>query len=943
MNAKMIVLSADVQIFNKNFILTGSVQEKETILQVKTNDIGFIVKDLVGDASFFSMIEGILPEEVELSLIIPKGKENILSISADFAEKKVSIQIVKTGKYTLFSCWINNSIGFSNLPLVGEYIPAEHAISGIGFIYMKKQDKNSTIYPEDFSLLLFPQLEKMYSDDGKTMMLNEGENIFIHYNAGKGETFLTYPEDLQDISSDADNNISLPQKNNPESKESVFKITEVGADTDFQNGNKSVLLKLSARLSISRFSFEVIGLNVGLNINHYLETIKEYSRKKESDPLKLIAGFFKGTSFGIQGLALQYKSPAFSIYGGFYREKSAKSEEYNGLLTIKLQKIEIIALGSYVKQSTYSSLFAFGYLGVTIPLHPAFEIKGFAIGLGLNREFKLPAISEIENFPLIQIVKNNGPRPGEGIKEIFSKLNHYIPPKEGAYVIMIGLRFQSFKIIDTIALIALNIENGLVFNMLGLSVMEVPEVYRIKFAFSLQADFNSGFVIARGEVTDGSYLIFKEVKLQGSFVFAMWFSESLKGDFLFTIGGYHPNFNVPKHYPSPGELYRLGFSLRRGNLSAALQMYFALTPQAIMFGLIGRLNYTLDLSKSITIDYWIGSKTFTFTVGVEVEIKLEANFVMFWKPFSYKADLELLFNVRLYADFWFFAININVSLNARLSVWGPDLEGVAYLSVAGYSFTVKFGDSVSRNSQLSMYEFKKEFIPDDHLKLNISNGKIGKETDKDDHTEAAIVNPKEFMMEFTSQIPITSLTLKDTKVISGNSAFGVTYQRDNSKAFIHEVNIEVLYMEGRVPQIQKGWIMEPLLQNMPKALWSREPLTQNSVLSGDGLIKNLTTGAVIKFPEAKAGQIISGEKIQSYDENLYRYTQKSTAKVQDFKKEKIKEKGKATSVFEDFGSDKKVFAAILDENDWDFTDVLSGKEICSYQSDNEIISYSINA
>lgn len=113
------------------------------------------------------------------------------------------------------------------------------------------------------------------------MMLNEGENIFIHYNAGKGETFLTYPEDLQDISSDADNNISLPQKNNPESKESVFKITEVGADTDFQNGNKSVLLKLSARLSISRFSFEVIGLNVGLNINHYLETIKEYSRKKK--------------------------------------------------------------------------------------------------------------------------------------------------------------------------------------------------------------------------------------------------------------------------------------------------------------------------------------------------------------------------------------------------------------------------------------------------------------------------------------------------------------------------------------------------------------------------------------------------------------------------------------------------------------------------------------
>ncbi len=934
MSAKMIVLSADVQLFNKNFILTGVVGDKETILRVKTKDIASIVQQFVGDASFFSMIEGILPEEVELLLILPKGKENIFSISADFAEKKVRINIVKTEKSTLFSCWINNSIAFSNLPLVGEYIPAEHAISGIGFMYLKKKDINSTIDPEDFSLSLFPQL-KVFSDDGKTLMLNEGENVFINYNAGKGETCLTYPENLQNIDSDNDS-----QNNNQQNKESVFKITEVGADTDFQNGNKSVLLKLSARLAISRFSFEVIGLNVGLNINHYLETIKAYSKKKESDPLKLLTGLFKGTSFGIQGLALQYKSPAFSIYGGFYREKSAKSEEYNGLLTIKLQKIEIIALGSYVKQSTYSSLFAFGYLGLTIPLHPAFEIKGFALGLGLNREFKLPPISEIENFPLIQIVQNNGPRPGEGIKEIFSRLNHYIPPKEGAYVIMIGLRFQSFKIIDTIAIIALNIENGLVFNMLGLSVMEVPEVYKIKFAFSLQADFNSGFVIARGEITEESYLIFKEVKLQGSFVFAIWFSESLKGDFLFTIGGYHPNFNAPKHYPSSGELYRLGFSLRRGNLSAALQMYFALTPQAIMFGLIGRLNYTLDLSKNVTIDYWIGSKTFTFTIGVEVEIKLEAHFIIFWKPFSYKADLELLFNVRLYADFWFFAININVNLNARLSIWGPDLEGIAYLNVAGYGFTVKFGNSAIRSTQLTIHEFKKEFIPDDHLRLNISNGKISKETDKDNDKETAIVNPKDFVLEVTSQIPITSITLKDTKAITCNTAFGVTYQRDNSKTFTHEVTIEVLYMEGSVPQVQKGWNIEPVLQNMPKALWSREPLTQNSVLSGDGLIKNLTTGAVVKFPEVKTGEIISGQKLENYDETFYTYAQKSSPRVQEFKKGKIKEKDK--SAFENLGRDKKGFSTILDENEWDFTDLLSDEEMYSYSSDNEIISYSIN-
>ncbi|WP_435525606.1 hypothetical protein [Chryseobacterium indoltheticum] len=38
------------------------------------------------------------------------------------------------------------------------------------------------------------------------------------------------------------------------------------------------------------------------------------------------------------------------------RETNNGTEEYNGLLTFRLGKIEIIAIGSYIKTPSYSSL-----------------------------------------------------------------------------------------------------------------------------------------------------------------------------------------------------------------------------------------------------------------------------------------------------------------------------------------------------------------------------------------------------------------------------------------------------------------------------------------------------------------------------------------------------------------------------------------------------------
>src|SRR5690606_35900917 len=129
--------------------------------------------------------------------------------------------------------------------------------------------------------------------------------------------------------------------------------------------------------------------------------------------------FVKEIKFSLKGLALIYDSPAISISGAFLREINNNVEEYNGLITFKMGNIEIVAIGSYIKTATYSSLFAFGYLGIPIPVDPAFYIHGFALGFGLNRNFVMPNITEVAQFPLVKIVHQGRLQQDDNAKKVF--------------------------------------------------------------------------------------------------------------------------------------------------------------------------------------------------------------------------------------------------------------------------------------------------------------------------------------------------------------------------------------------------------------------------------------------------------------------------------------------------------------------------------------------
>ena len=73
-------------------------------------------------------------------------------------------------------------------------------------------------------------------------------------------------------------------------------------------------------------------------------------------------------------------------------------------------------------------------------------------------------------------------------------------------------------------------------------------------------DPEQGLLGIDGILTENSFLLTPDCRLSGGFAFYTWFKGTHAGDFVVTVGGYHPKFNVPAHYPKPARI-QFGFDM----------------------------------------------------------------------------------------------------------------------------------------------------------------------------------------------------------------------------------------------------------------------------------------------------------------------------------------------------------------------------------------------
>ncbi|HYP08228.1 MAG TPA: DUF6603 domain-containing protein, partial [Bryobacteraceae bacterium] len=254
-----------------------------------------------------------------------------------------------------------------------------------------------------------------------------------------------------------------------------------------------------------------------------------------------------------------------------------------------------------------------------------------------------------------------------------------------------------FEMINAFALVTVSFGVSFQVGLLGSCSMSFPAsgAALAYIEIDIVASFTpaSGLLAVDGRLNPASYIYGGFIHLSGGFAFYIWFGatqhtgeDDHKGQFVVSIGGYHPAFDKPLYYPT---VPRLAMSAGLGPLQITGQAYFALTPAMMMAGI------------SMTATWSSGPIKAWFSAGVD--------FLIAWAPFHYEASAYVTIGCSV--NLGLFTLNVHVG--AALAIWGPEFGGKATVDLDVVSFTISFGAPPSTPPPINWDTFRASFLPPD--------------------------------------------------------------------------------------------------------------------------------------------------------------------------------------------------------------------------------------
>ena len=511
--------------------------------------------------------------------------------------------------------------------------------------------------------------------------------------------------------------------------------------------------------------------------------------------------FFNPNNWAVDlaGLAVSANMAGVTIAGGLLKQTTPQGIEYLGMLLGRFAVYGITIYGGYGEGEQngekFTAFFAVGAVNGPIGGPPAFFLTGIGGGFGINRRLVVPSdLSKFGDYPLIQAL-DIAAKPTDPMTQLRA-LGQYFPMEKGTFWFAAGLSFNSFALVDGIAVIAVQIGDGLDINLLGLARMALPrpQVALVSIELALLVRFSSseGVLWVQAQLTDNSWLLYPDVKLTGGFAYVIWFKGAHKGEFVLTLGGYHPDFHRDGYPVVP----RLGLHWSIGDyIVIKAGTYFALTSEALMAG--------GDFEASATFGpAW-------------AQLKFGANGIVFFDPFHYHVDAYLRIAAGVTIDLGFFGeLTISISLGARIDVAGPDFHGKATFDVGPISLTVSFGGSDKTQLQpISADAFIEKYLApaeggggaEAHA-LMTSFGALpakGEKSTPDGSAARPFVVVVEFGLTFTTVVPATKVTR--------TSAPSPTTNHAPSRA----LGVAPMLESNVTPTITLEWMRDGAVQTFP--------------------------------------------------------------------------------------------------------------------------------
>jgi hypothetical protein len=592
--------------------------------------------------------------------------------------------------------------------------------------------------------------------------------------------------------------------------------------------------------------------------------------------------------FTLRGLGVDYRNPAVEIGAAFLHitvtdAQGRTYDEYDGAAVLKAQGLTLSAIGSYAYLDGHPSLFVYAVLDYPIGGPAFFFVTGLAAGFGYNRDLVVPPIDQVAQFPLVAEAMKDAvpaPPPAEGAPALspaervgaeLARLRDYIPPSAGSYFLAVGLRFTSFKMVDSFVLLTVLLGSRVEVNVLGLSTLvapvpvagqeAIPPLAVIQMAVKASFVPDDGFLGVAAQLTPASYVLAKDCHLTGGFAFWCWFptpsgTPPTAGDFVLTLGGYHPDFQVPAHYP---RVPRLGVNWKVSDqLSVKGEMYFALTPAVLMAGVL--VDATWDAGD---LKAW-------FHAG--------ADFIVAWKPYHY--DAHAFAALRVSYRFELFGTHeIRVDASADLHLWGPVFSGRATIKVSVIEFDITFGAAaVTAPEPIGWAEFRDSFLPGPDAgpgpdadrtipccSVSVTDGLVRAADPGTDGTGAppglGVVNPKRFALTAGSVIPSTAARVgTDVDVDVGALALNRVGVAPMAVAPGALTSVQTIKISLRDAPAEDRFDFTPIIKPVPAALWGS---TLTPDLNGERFVERSLAGFTIT-PRADA-EPVTGTSVRRDD------------------------------------------------------------------------------
>jgi len=554
--------------------------------------------------------------------------------------------------------------------------------------------------------------------------------------------------------------------------------------------------------------------------------------------------------FRLDGLEVIYSGGGLTIGGGLARVPGRMPETWAGRLTLSYGRFGAAAAGSYTTVDGRPSLFAFVWIDYPLGGPPAFFVTGLAGGFGFNQRLLLPTVSEVADYPLVK-----GAAGGSEADTLGALMNLTLPA-EGQNWLAAGVRFTSFGMVDSSVLVTMSFGTHVEFALLGRSTVtvpapvpgrQVPTVAQATIVVLARFDPDVGLLAIDAQLSPPSYVLSRDAMLSGGLAFYTWFAPSpqrranvdlpdrLAGDFVLTLGGYHPRFNKPAHYPP---VPRLALNWQLDGLTLKGELYFALTPAVLMLG--GKLD--ANWSKG-DLAAWFSS---------------EVDFLVRFQPFAYSADMKVSIGASYKANLWLTTKKVTVHVGVTLSLWGPPFGGRAYVDLKVISFTIAFGARPPVPPKGLLWpDFRNAFLPPvtkAGLPASITVPGFGAPVYPTDSVitigvpaglrsgapgAAQIVDPARLRLAVALLIPSTTATFAG-RAIPGtwNAAFGigpVGVARGGSTV----ATTITVQRDGQADT--QSWLPAAVTGNVPAALW----LNTTATLGGDQLVRGVLTGVTL--------------------------------------------------------------------------------------------------